>query len=215
MTFPSVINTATTTATSGTSLVLNMPASIVAGRLLLALAGTINDDTATAAISGWTPLGSLNNLTSASLSVFGKVAAGGDTATLTGISGTSRPAVIVAQIDGFSGSLAGIGVALAAPSTVDPPSLTMPTSDDYLWIAVARAGIASSPTAPSSYGGLVSVANGSSTVVGMATRAFTNTNQDPGVFGGTWASRMVTATIAIPPVSAPANTGARFMAFFA
>lgn len=215
MTFSSVVNTATTTATSGTSLALNMPASIVAGRLLLAFVGASNDITATGAISAWTPVVSQAG-TSGSVKIFGKVAAGGDTATLTGLSSaTSRPCVVVAQINNWSGVLASLGSATAA-STADPPSLTMSTSDDYMWIAAIRAGTGTGVTVPTSYGGLVSASGaGGVGCVSIATRALTATTENPGAFGGSLSAPLIAATLAVPPVLAPANTGAAFLPFFA
>lgn len=201
MAFPTVINTANTVSGgSVSSFPLTMPASIVAGRLLLAVACAALNDSATTAMSGWTKVGSAQRTSGfGTLAVFAKSAAGGDTGTVTGT--LALRSATTYQIDDWSGSIADIQLVVSGTvATLDPPSLTPGFGAlDYLWIAAARNGAAVTG-APTNYGSLLTAGGGSNPVMASAVRSLNASSEDPGVFAGS-ASSPVTATIAIAPVA--------------
>jgi hypothetical protein len=197
--FPTVTNSANTTSTSSASLALTMPASIVAGRLLLAVSASSVNEAATTAMTGWTKLAATQKASGAgTLAAFAKIAAGSDTGTVTG--STAARSITTYQIDAWSGVLADIQLSIVDVATLDPPSVTPGFGAlDYLWLAAVRNGAAIT-AAPTNYGTLVTA--GSATVVGSAQRNLNASSEDPGVFTGTVATSPVTATIAIKPVAA-------------
>lgn len=214
MAFPQVVNFENTTG-NGSSVPLNMPASIVAGRLLLAVCG-IDGSRTSAAISGWAKVGltarSLSTV-SQTLAVFGKVAAGGDTGTLAP-GASEEVAVTTYQITDWSGLLSEIGYAGAlGPSGAagDPPALTMPSVQDYLWFAAESlaAGIPAT-TPPVNYTNLIeavttTTAAGSSIV--SARRELRVATENPGPFSGQSSpSYPIVATLAVTPSASVAPT---------
>lgn len=198
MAFPTVINTANSSSVSSANLALTMPASIVAGRLLLALSASAANEAATTAVSGWTKLAATQKTSgTATLAVFAKIAAGSDTGSVTG--STASRAVTTYQIGSWSGILSDIALSVVDVTTEDPPALT-PSGGarDYLWIAAVRS--AAAPTAaPTNYTTLIT-ATGTGTSVGSATRNLNAASDNPGVFTGT-ASSPLAATIAVAPVA--------------
>lgn len=215
MAFPTVINTANTTSTGSASLALTMPASIVAGRLLLAISDSQTDDAATTAMTGWTKLGATERGASGTgtLAAFAKIAAGSDTGTVTGTSG--QRCVTCYQIDAWSGVIADIGHAGATSASLDPPNLTRPSALDYLWIAAVKTTAAGAVTgAPASYTNLVAVTSGSTLKLGTARRNLNAASDNPGVFSGS-AGDPVGMTVAIAPASAPPTVNtSQFLPFF-
>jgi hypothetical protein len=200
VTFPNVVNSATTNTTGGSTTV-TMPASIVPGNLLLLVLGDNIASGSPSISSGWTSVGSTNVSTFLFVNVWAKVAAGGDTATIT-LPASSPGGVIVYQISGWSGTIADIGYAGASGgSPVNPPALTMTAgSQDYLWFAVAMAGgVASQPTgAPANYTNLTTFGSASG-YVATAQRDLTASSEDPGAFTGGSGSATIGATIAVAP----------------
>lgn len=208
MAFPSIINSANSNTTaSSASLVLTMPASIVSGRLLLAFAAA----TKTTTMTGWTSIGATTpGGLSATMSVFGKIAAGSDTGTVTP-STNSNIAATVYQIDSWSGTIADIGYAgtSSASGSYDPPNLTMLSSSDFLWFSTgAYPGATAASAAPTNYTSLVTsnATSSGSTVLtlGSANRQLTATSENPGTFTGA-ATNWVAATVAVAPVAAVAS----------
>jgi len=203
--FPTVVNTANTTSTTSGSLALTMPASIVAGMLLLALSGDSAADSATTAMTGWTKVGGTDN--TGSLTVFAKIAAGSDTGTVTGT--TAARAVTTYLISGWSGLVSDIKIALATPATnadVDPPSLTPGLGAlDYLWIEATRNRNAVT-AASTNYTNLLVATSGATLSTSSAIRQLNASTEDPGATTpAASASACVTATIAIPPVAASSS----------
>lgn len=199
MASPTEVNNNTTTSASSSSLALNMPASIVAGRLLLAISTASINDSATTAMSGWTKIGAAQRASgSGTLAVFAKIAAGSDTGTVTGTSGARS--VIVYQISGGPNAASDVEVTFAnAPTGLDPPAHTPSAgSDDYLWIACYKNTNSTSPNAPTNYTGLITALTGTH-MAASARRALTAASEDPAIFTIAGSSAQVTATISVPP----------------
>ena len=193
MAYPSVVNSASSKTNSSLSLSLTMPASIVAGNLLFAIVGA----KAAPSMSGWTSVGTTANGAN-NLAAFALTAVGGDTGTVS-IGSPNAIDVMVYQVSGWSGSIAGIGygAATGSVSSANPPNLTMAAgSNTYLWFAAAI-GSATPSAGPSGFSGFTTVVE-SSFVLGTAYLQATGSSEDPGVFTGTSTS-WVAATIGIPP----------------
>ena len=202
MASPTIVNSASTQGGIGSSQALTMPASIVAGRALLAFVGTSGSGAgASTVISGWTKFGYCEGPTPFPvLAAFGKIAAGSDSGTITGGTTTYRTSTVY-QITGWSGSLADIAVAVMSTAALDPPALSGLTAGDYLFLAAARHS-ATLSAAPSGYAGLIN-ASTTGVFLGTANKAATGaTGDDPGVFGGTSAAASIALTLAVAPVMA-------------
>lgn len=202
MAFPTFINSATTAnATAATSQPLTMPGSIVSGRLLVAYTLT----GASPSVSGWTQIFTV--AATLTLSAFGKVAAGGDTGTVS-TPGTSTISAVVAQYDTWSGSVGDI-VAATNASNTDPPNDNPGVSKDWLWVPVFGTLIGSGgvvTAAPTNYADLVTSRTTTGITVAIADRALTASSEDPGTFttsGGSFTFPL-SATIAIAPAVAAA-----------
>lgn len=196
------MNQAVTTTSSTTSKVITMPASIVAGNLLLCFL-VQNGAVGQAGFTGWTALFTGTTGTGCYLRAYVKVAVGGDTATDTNTSAPTGIAAVTYQISGATSTIGNIGF-ITSSSSADPPSLT-PTfgSADYLWFACAAAGGTTTAytAAPTSYSNLQTCSPASSTAA-CAQRALTGTTENPGTFtGGTGGFSSGSCTIAVPPVS--------------
>lgn len=190
MAFPAVVNSANTTG-SGTSHALTMPATIVAGRLLLAAIASSGADAI--AISGFTQLGTASN--GGPITLFGKIATGSDTATVTGTTGISRCGTTY-QISGATSKLSAIGFATVIGSGPDPPVLNMGVSDDILWFAGVKSAAVSTGT-PTNYTNLITTVNGS-IFQAVAQRQLTASSENPSTYGGA-AANTVPFTIGVPP----------------
>lgn len=195
MAFPQVINSATSGATA-TSLNVTMPASLVAGRLLLMFSSYSIG--ANPSPSGWTQLFSLSRSDgSVSIGAHVKIATGSDTATIS-IGVSTNIAAIVYQIDDWSGSLSEVLAAVSANNitTVDPPNLAVPLADDYLWFAVAHS-IGNLTAGPTNYTDYLERVQGTSQLA-TARRALNASAENPGLFVGT-ATNPLAGTVAVPP----------------
>lgn len=193
MAYPSVVDSASSKTNSAISLSLTMPASIVAGNLLLAIVGAKG----VPSLSGWTSVGTATNGAN-NFAVFALTAVGGDTGTVS-IASPNAIDVMVYQVSGWSGSIAGIGYASASGtiSAPNPPNLTMAAgSNTYLWFA-ATIGSATVSAGPSGFSGFTTVVE-SSFVLGTAWLQATAASEDPGTFTGT-STNWVAATVGIPP----------------
>lgn len=196
MAYPQIVSTAATNNGAATSVPLTMPATITAANLLLAYIGSV---LAVTGMSGWTPVGSTSSGGTFNLSVYAKIAAGGDTATPT-FSGAQGVCAEVYNISGWSGTLTDLALS-AISGSVDPPALTPALgSQDYLWIPACGGEGASVTAAPTNYGGLITAsATSSSVVLGCANRQLTAATENPGAFSyGGLATAAV--TVAVPPV---------------
>lgn len=214
MASPNLVNSATTgNAAAATSQPLNMPSSVVAGRLLVAY---VYNQSAPS-MSGWTQIFAVTN--GLFLTGFAKIAAGSDTGTVTTSSAVAIGAV-VAQYDGWSGSISDI-VAATNSSNGDPPLGNPGVSKDWLWVAVlgvyitASGVITGAPTNYSDFATGIGAAGGNGIACGVADRALTASSEDPGVFTSTGTPNLpMSATIAIPPFVPPPPAAGRFFPFF-
>lgn len=202
---PTVVNQATSFENSSTTpLPVTMPASIVAGRLLLAFC-SIDGLRLTPTASGWLLKGvdGYNGGTlSQTIAVFARAATGGDSMSL--VPGASEThASVVYQIDGWSGDLAKVFVAVNA--LLDPPTLAPADgSQDYLWFAAAASSITTVTGAPTNYTNLQAPTSGTTlggSVLGVAQRALTAASENPGTFTG-GGSNGASATVAVAPAAA-------------
>jgi hypothetical protein len=204
MAYPSIVDSAVSAHSTGSSLALTMPASIVAGNLLLAFCAARANATMT--MSGWTSVGATNVSSSyPGMNVFAKTAAGSDTGTLT-ISASEAAAIVTYQISGWSGSIPGIGYAATnGTGTASSPNLAMGSSADYLWFAFVGYPTSGGPSAsPSGFSAITAEAG--STLVGISTAnaQITAASENPGSWTGSL-TFWIAGTVGIPPVAAAAN----------
>lgn len=201
MAFPTPINSANTAAGFGsTAITVNMPASIVAGRLLLAWGCPGAAITSLTASAEWTQIGSTIVGGSYKIFVWGKAAAGGDTLTLTRGSANGT-IVLVRQIDTWSGSLSDITLT-GATASADPPSQTPAGgAKDYLWIAGrVVTGSTAATGAPTNYTDLVSNASATTgSTLDTASRQFNASTENPGTFTGGSTTGPSSFTLSIAP----------------
>jgi hypothetical protein len=124
----------TTSASPGAS--INMPSGIVAGNLLIAFCA--GDTAVSYTASGWDEITGQANGTASQLTIFAKIAAGGDSMTLVGEA--NDYAVVVVRISGHGVSNVTTDIykgtaATGSSSTPDPPTLSpSPGALDYLWL---------------------------------------------------------------------------------
>lgn len=214
MGFPTFINSANTQPASGTAAVpVTMPASLVAGRLLLAACqgGALANLGAT----GWTTItGSPFVGATYKIYVFGKIATGSDSMSVTR-SAFSGLNVITHQFGTWSGSLSDI--AFAGIAGADPPSLTPAGgAKDFLWMPIVAANPATATTgAPTNYSQLISSANaGAGWVLSTAQRALNASSENPGTFTGGGTTNAAAATIAIAGTASSGPPPGAFLPFF-
>lgn len=197
--------TVSSSATDANTHVITMPASIVAGRTLLAVCSIDGVNTAPTA-PGWTYKGGgASGSQSQRIAVFARIATGDDTMTLTLPTGVSEThATAVTQLSGAADpSRIYLGIAAA---TADPPSLSpTPGSADYLWVA-AVAGASGSPStsAPTDFSAVTSAASGTAAAdswLAVASREFTGASLDPAAFSGGGGANGMAATIAVFPAT--------------
>jgi len=201
---PIAIEAANTSSTAGagTSATVNLPASIAAGELLLAL---INSrDPGTGAISGWSSL-AIDTHTNAYLQLFYKTATGSEGATATWTSSNSvQSAHATWRISGWQGTPENGAKVTGGTNNPDPPSITPSwgSARTLFLTAFGSTGTAVASGAPTNYSGLLTAAtSGASNVaINAATRILEGTTDDPGAFtaslsGATW----VAQTFAIRP----------------
>lgn len=206
--FPNVLATATTAFALNSSFVLTMPSGIQADELLVALVegDSVTGDT----MSGWTKIGTATSGSAQDLTVYGKIAAGSDTGTVSGAFAGRLGEVY--QIADWSGVIADIGIAVSSSSTMDAPSLDMGASRDHLWLVFARTNAAAPSAAPTNYTNLLGVGSGSTVNLASARRALTAQTENPGAFTGT-TTAAAAGVIGIRPGSSGGSDG--FMPFFA
>lgn len=195
MAFPTVVNTANTALVNTAANPVTMPASIVAGRLLLAQCAAASFFVPTPS-AGWTTLVLNTQGSGRRQAAYAKIAAGGDSLTVT-YSGADFLSAITYQIDNWSGSISDL-VSASALSTMDPPSVTMGANADNLWIAACYNN-ASISAAPTNYSSFITQSYGGG-MVATAVRTLTAATEDPGVFGGTSTDPSVW-TIGVAPAS--------------
>ena len=133
---PTVATTNTTAATTSSGgLSINMPSGIAAGDLLMAFAA---NDTSVAWTSGWTTIDDGANSTIVQGACFAKIAAGGDTLTITGEA--NDIAVVTIRIPAAQHGVTDVTAiakgtaATGTDSAPNPPDCNPGTSGDYLWL---------------------------------------------------------------------------------
>lgn len=211
MAFPSVSSTNSSTQVATTTHTVSLPASIVAGNLLVVFFEN-EDDTVVSTPAGWSLLKSLLEASGATnkLTVFYKTASGAEGATLSVTTSTSRVSSHASyQITGFSGTPEVSTGATGTTGSPDPDSLTPSGgAKDYLWIAVGGSRNNTFTAYPANYSGsqltrtITGALGGCS--IGVATRNLNATSEDPGTFTAT-SNFWVACTIAISPVNSSGN----------
>ena len=133
---PAVATTNTTAATTSSGgLSINMPSGIAAGDLLMAFAA---NDTSVAWTSDWTTIDNGANSTIVQGACFAKIAAGGDTLTITGEA--NDIAVVTIRIPAAQHGVTDVTAiakgtaATGTDSAPNPPDCNPGTSGDYLWL---------------------------------------------------------------------------------
>jgi hypothetical protein len=205
--------TAGTTLAGGVS--LNMPATIAAGDLLLAFCSNDNPSTTNMAISGWTQV--YNEVVGSNvhkIACFAKIAAGSDTATLTGASQDYTATVKAIKRHGVTSIASDIKVATKATgtsTTPDAPSLDAGSTRNWLWLA--HYGIDSSNTTVSDWdpanhiavGKQASAASTSASISNTLVRQVAASSNDPGTMTISASRDWVAQQLAIPPVASGFN----------
>lgn len=202
--------TAGTTSSGG--LACNMPSGIQAGDLLL---GFASNDTNVGwfTSTGWAAIDNGANGTAVQGAIVGKIAAGGDTLTITGEA--NDIAVVVARITGHGVSVIG-DVALGTAATgsnaaPDGPNCNPGVSKKYLWLTYFAADdddnatlwwpVEAAPVAQAE-----SAQSTSSCMVGVAYRWLEASSYNPSAFALSESEEWRAQTIAIPP-AASGSTG--------
>jgi ACT domain-containing protein len=201
-------------STNGTSLsggvALNMPSGIVAGHLLIAIASNDNTGGTNMGISGWTQLFHTQYAGNVvSHGVWAKIAAGSDTATLTGASQDYAARVLRITDHGVVTISTDIKVgtpATGSSSTPTPPSLDAGSSKKWLEIATNGSDDDdnTTPYEPTNYTAEAQVESAqstSSTMIQVAWRKVETQTEDPGTFALAATEEWIANVIAIPPAS--------------
>ena len=202
--------------TNGTTLsggaALTMPSGIVAGEILFAVASNDNTGGTNMAISGWTEIFHTQfSGNVVSLGAWAKVAAGGDTATLTGASQDYAAIVMRIKNHGVSTIATDIKVGTAATGTdaaPNPPSLDAGSAANRLWFAINGSDdddeqVEGSEFKPTNYAGIYpqveSAQSTTSTMLQAALRINNTQTEDPGTFTLGAVEEWIAQTIGIPP----------------
>ena len=184
-----------------------MPSGIAAGDLLIAFVAGDTNTTFTA--SGWTEITAQANSTLVQLTIFAKIAAGSDTLTLVGEA--NDYAVVVARITGHgvtnvSTDIAKATAATGSSATPDPPSLTPPSTKDWLFLECFAADDDDDTATywSTSYTGIAQRQSANSTTSCLVAAAYRQLNtgsaENPGTMAMAATEEWVTQTLAIPPV---------------
>ena len=206
MAFPVVQATAQNSGT-GTSHIVSMPAGIQAGDLLLVFFGTDGDNTITNSQT-FTILDQESNGTAAFGAVLYKIAAGGDTLTIT--TSVSEPSShIVYRIDGWENTFVPELSTVAESATTNPDSTIVTPSwatDDTLYIAFeANDRNRTVSLYPADYtGSNLNETGGASgsCAVGVGTRNYNNPSDDPAQWTINASDQWIAWTIAVAPSGA-------------
>jgi hypothetical protein len=198
---PIVVNSAVSSSASTSSFVVNLPASLVSGNLLLM--GVVTQGGAVTTPSGWTLL---NSVSSASpyYYLFRKTSTGSEGSTVTVTIAGAGCGAVVYQISGWSGTPAVGTAASGSGTTPDPPSVTA-SSSPFLSVSFAAgrysSGTQSITSVPSGYSNGIIGALASSGVVAAVFAAkgvAAGTTENPGTFTlGLTSSTWRTQTVAI------------------
>jgi hypothetical protein len=210
--FPIPVGTpALTQVETGNPQAVTMPSGIVVGELLTVFAAQ-DVDTAMAQSGGsdWTKIDGVANSTVAQLAIFVKVAAGGDTLSL---SGASTDKAIVAQRWDNHGVVTPAtdvvkGTAATGTSaTPDPPNCNPGTAKNFTWVEAFGADDDdnTSPYVSTNYAALAqaeSAQTANSCMCAVGYRMLNASAEDPGTMAMAASEEWVAQTIAIPPAGA-------------
>lgn len=212
MAFPVIQATNVTDNPAGTSHTINMPSGIQVGDLLLVFFGSDGDNTITDSQT-FTVLAQESNDTASFGAVLYKIAAGGDSLTIT--TSVSEPSSAIAyRIDGWESTFAPEISVVAENSTDSPdPNIVTPswTQDDTLFIATCMSDSNDLVTGyPTNYSLSQLNENGGANGdcgVGVGGRNYNNPSDDPAVFTLEGGEQWVAWTIAVAPSGATAPAG--------
>ncbi len=207
MAFPVIAATATTLDANGSTTSVTMPAGIVAGDLLLVFVAHGKAALSQAVDAGWEPLAEqpFDGAAALSMTVYGKVAVGGDTCSL--VSTGEETVVHAIRITGHGVGDIDISIVRAIAIGVSPspnPPNCNPDGElkDRLWIE-AFAGQNGSDFATYQSTNFTQVAQaetpGSKALLAVARRDANATALNPGVMAMSAAENWIAVTLAIPP----------------
>ncbi|MGE0342570.1 MAG: hypothetical protein AB7O86_05840 [Porticoccaceae bacterium] len=207
------IRSYTETRSEATPVTVTMPPGIVAGDLLVAeVSADVADTVAAGGGEGWTSITDTANGSAVRLKVLAKIAAGGDSLTLT-LGGANDTATLVKRITnhGVANVATDITVGTAATGTDangNPPSATPPANSKWLVIAAAANDDDDNHLStyyPSGYvplGQVESTQGTTSTMLQVACDLLTTGSAiNPGTFAMVASEEWVAQTILIPPPS--------------
>ena len=208
MTFPVVAATNTTDiSTDDTNHVINMPALISAGDLLLV--NFVKDGADDATIPGdWTTLKKFQcNTADAWVYILRKTAAGSDTLTITSTA-AERSAAVAFRITGWHGTTQPEAATEATgtdATAMNPPALTPSWgAEDTLWILCAGVNeTATSTTIPTNYGNAITIAQTGIGEVqsGTCRRELNAISDDPDTWAWSAIRPFGVTTVAIRPAA--------------
>lgn len=188
---------------------VTLPASIVAGNMLIMFFVSNSTQTITTDPSGWTV--TLTKVNTDHFRIYTKIATGSEGATVTvGLSGNTRANAATFQISGNRGTVTSSDVEVstavdASTATPNPPSLAPAWgSAANIWFAVTFAmdGGYTFTSCPTNYTVGCLNANSSSSAgngVSVGYRLLTASSEDPGTFTTTTAVTRSAYTVAVRP----------------
>ncbi len=225
MAHPVVADTAESATTSaGTSHTVTLPGSIAAGDLLIVCLAKGSTAATISTLAGWTEL--LDEGVATGLFIAYRWATGGDSNPTFTTSTSTRSASIALRITGAENPATtppAIGTTSSTSSnTPNPPSITPPSSKDYLFIALYTRGLeeldddAWSNTSPTNYTPSPPIQKACGTagtnlagMIALAHRQLTTGSaEDPGTFGDDVATTWRAQTIIVHPGAAAVDVDA-------
>lgn len=231
MAFPVLASTTDTDfATSVTSMAVNMPATVNAGDLLIALVEVRNAGTWSTVPSGWNAISGLSQAGGGSvgkLDGFYKIADGsedGSTATWIASTGTSAAWQVLRVTDWHGTTPPEAATASGDVTAANPPTFNPSgwDTEDTLWIAIAGHAAASTAAwsaAPSGYSGFAingASSGGAAVCVANGYKESAAASEDPGTFTVSGSNRWwAAATLAIRPAAAAPAANNKDDFFFA
>jgi hypothetical protein len=205
---PVVVSKNQGTMSGASTIAIPLPASIVAGNLLVVAAGWAgsgSDSAASGTISDWTLLGYVNPGTTIAyrrMKVWYKIADGSEGSTVNlNFSTTSAVAASSYQISGAT-SIAGFATENSVnvgstSATPDPANLNLGSSAATLWLALCTKRQSSAMTSgPSGYTGF-QTSSGTNMMGASAEKTSTAASEDPGVFTGSGADHWTCFTLGL------------------
>ena len=197
MAYPVIQATNTSKTNGATSHTVNLPASIVAGELLVFFFTCDSGSTITTP-SGWT---SVKDSTNAQrrLAMFTKTATGSEGATVSvTTSGTTDSAHTSYRVSTNNYTVTVSSGATATDTTPDPDTLTNGASGKYLWFAVCCSST-SVTGYPSNYNTNTTTNIQDAFSIGVGTRSTETDNQNPGSFTTSGSGAWLAFTASLAP----------------